>query len=86
MDSGQGRDLVPIFGDLSQSEKLSEVKPPLCICHDQTWSIHTISIFSEMAVLESGIYPDSKRKGLNNNYFLSSAFFSGRIKNLCGLK
>ena len=25
----QGRDLAPIFGDLSQSEKLSEIKPPL---------------------------------------------------------
>ena len=23
------RDLAPLFGDLSQSEKLSEIKPPL---------------------------------------------------------
>jgi hypothetical protein len=75
MDSGQGRDLAPIFGDLSQSEILSEVKPPLCICHDQTWSIHTISIFSEMAVLESGIYPDLKRKGLYNYFFIFRHFF-----------
>ena len=25
----QGRDLAPIFGDLSRSEKLPEIKPPL---------------------------------------------------------
>ena len=25
----QGIDLAPIFGDLSQSKKLSEIKPPL---------------------------------------------------------
>ena len=25
----QDRDLAPIFGDLSQSEKLSDIKPPL---------------------------------------------------------
>ena len=29
MDSAQGPALAPIFGDLSQSEKLSEIKPPL---------------------------------------------------------
>ena len=29
MDSGQGRNMAPIFGDLSQSEELSEIKPPL---------------------------------------------------------
>jgi hypothetical protein len=29
VDSAQDRDLAPIFGDLSQSEKLSEIKPPL---------------------------------------------------------
>ena len=29
MDSTQDSDLAPIFGDLSQSEKLSEIKPPL---------------------------------------------------------
>ena len=29
VDSPQGCSLVPIFGDLSQSEKLSEIKPPL---------------------------------------------------------
>ena len=29
MDSAQGGDFAPIFGDLSQSEKLSEIKPPL---------------------------------------------------------
>ena len=28
-EDAQGRDLAPIFGDLSQSEKLSEIKPPL---------------------------------------------------------
>ena len=27
--SAQGCDLAPLFGDLSQSEKLSEIKPPL---------------------------------------------------------
>ena len=26
----QGHDLAPIFGDLSQNEKQSEIKPPLC--------------------------------------------------------
>ena len=46
MDSAQGRDLVPIFGDLSQSEKLSEIKPPLNYCDRfrRTWfvfSLHT---------------------------------------------
>ena len=29
VDSAQGSDLAPIFEDLSQSEKLSEIKPPL---------------------------------------------------------
>ena len=29
MDSAQESDLAPFFGDLSQSEKLSEIKPPL---------------------------------------------------------
>ena len=31
MDSAQGSDLTPIFGDLNQSEKLSEIKPPLIV-------------------------------------------------------
>ena len=29
MDSAQSCDLAPIFGDLSHSEKLSEIKQPL---------------------------------------------------------
>ena len=29
MDSGQGNDLAPIFENLSHSEKLSKIKPPL---------------------------------------------------------
>ena len=29
VDSAQGSDLAPIFGDLSQIEKLSEINPPL---------------------------------------------------------
>ena len=29
MDSAQGSDLAPIFGDLNNSGKLSEIKPPL---------------------------------------------------------
>ena len=29
LDSVQGCNLAPFFGDLSQSEKLSEIKPPL---------------------------------------------------------
>ena len=29
MDSAQGRDLAPIFGELSQTEKLSKIKLPL---------------------------------------------------------
>ena len=29
MGSSQGLDLAPFFGDLSQSEELSEIKPPL---------------------------------------------------------
>ena len=29
VDNAQGCDLAPIFGDLSQSKKLSEIKPPL---------------------------------------------------------
>ena len=29
VDSAQRSDLAPIFEDLSQSEKLSEIKPPL---------------------------------------------------------
>jgi hypothetical protein len=28
-EDAQDRDLAPIFGDLSQSEKLSGIKPPL---------------------------------------------------------
>jgi hypothetical protein len=29
LEDAQGSDLAPIFGDFSQSEKLSEIKPPL---------------------------------------------------------
>ena len=29
MDSAEGCDLAPFFGDLSQSEKLSDIKPEL---------------------------------------------------------
>ena len=29
MDSAQGINLAPIFGDLSQNEKLSDIKQPL---------------------------------------------------------
>ena len=29
MDSAQGTDSAPIFGDVSKSERLSEIKPPL---------------------------------------------------------
>ena len=29
MGSAQGRDLAPFFGHFIQSEKLSEIKPPL---------------------------------------------------------
>ena len=29
VDSGQGKNLAPIFGDVNQSERLSEIKPPL---------------------------------------------------------
>ena len=29
MDSVQGSDLAPVFGDVSQSEKVSEIKLPL---------------------------------------------------------
>ena len=29
VDSAQERDLAPVFGDLSQSEKNSKIKPPL---------------------------------------------------------
>jgi hypothetical protein len=29
IENAQRSDLAPIFGDLSQSEKLSEIKPPL---------------------------------------------------------
>ena len=31
IDPGQESDLAPIFGDLSQSEKRSEIKPPSII-------------------------------------------------------
>ena len=31
MDSAQGSDLAPSFGDVSQIEKLSEINPPLSI-------------------------------------------------------
>jgi hypothetical protein len=30
----QESDLAPFFGDLSRSEKLSEIKPPLSVCYD----------------------------------------------------
>ena len=33
VDSAQGPDLAPFYGDLSQSEKISEVKPPLVFSH-----------------------------------------------------
>ena len=31
LDSARSRDLAPIFGYVSQGEKLSEIKPPLVI-------------------------------------------------------
>ena len=40
MDSAQGNDLplASIFGDVSQSEKLSEITPPLQLrLHHETW-------------------------------------------------
>ena len=38
MDSAQGNDLASIFGDVSQSETLSEIKPPLQLrLHHETW-------------------------------------------------
>ena len=33
MDSAQDRDLAPIFRNFSQSEKLSEIKPPLLLTY-----------------------------------------------------
>ena len=45
MDSAQGSDLVPIFWDWSQSEKLSEVKPPLIVYVRDLNLIYTSLIF-----------------------------------------
>ena len=38
MDSAQGQDsdLAPFFGDFSQIEKLSEIKPPLILHKDKS--------------------------------------------------
>ena len=38
LDSAQGRDLPPFFGDFSQSEKHSEIKPPSA-CYVQNYFI-----------------------------------------------
>ena len=54
MDSAQGGDMAPIFGDLSQSEELSEIKPPL------------VAVFC-MAE-KSARLVDSRPKGSFNNY------------------
>ena len=43
MDSTQGSDLEPIFGDWSQSEKLSEIKPPLANSFARTG--HSLNIY-----------------------------------------
>ena len=37
--SSQGRDLAPIFRDLSQSEKVSEIKPPLEWSDVMQWEV-----------------------------------------------
>ena len=39
-EEAQDSDLAHIFGDLSQSENISEIKPPL-ICNKIIWDIAT---------------------------------------------
>ena len=41
VDSAQGGDLAPIFGDFSQSEKLSEFKPALILSHN-LWFLYQL--------------------------------------------
>ena len=36
-ENAQHHDLAPIYGDLSQSEKLSEIKPPLSVAALKSW-------------------------------------------------
>ena len=36
-ENAQRRDLAPTYGDLSQSEKLSEIKPPLSVATLKIW-------------------------------------------------
>ena len=55
----QGSDLSPIFGDLGQSEKLSEIKPPLVL----------------FKYLTAQMRPSFIRKGIENSkaYFESKS-------------
>ena len=51
VDSAQGMDLAPIFGDLSKSEKLSDIKPPLVIFGLKTGSDKIIYWLSSWVLL-----------------------------------
>ena len=48
VDSAQGSDLAFIFGDLSQSEKLSEINPPLACTYCNFKRTRTIDRFKKM--------------------------------------
>ena len=50
MDSAQESDLAPLFGDLSQNEKLSEIKPPLAgRCEDCILPLEILQFVTERA-------------------------------------
>ena len=53
MDTAQESDLAPFFVDLSQSEKLSEIKLPLVQCKICTFGPKQSCNFKKMVVYET---------------------------------
>ena len=72
MDSAQGSDLAPFFGDLRQSDNISEIKPPLS--SDQEFSFRLFSRKNSLALKIFSVYVDLVegfgRQCLHRQFFL----------------
>ena len=77
MQSAQKSDLAPLFGDLSQSEKLSEIKPPLPSIpyHFQLELSISCALFSKPKEVTSSIVEKSNR--LNDFRFFFTKWLTG---------
>ena len=70
-------DLTPSFGDLSQSEKLSEIKQPLENIKDLglTQTLHSLVISKHVNSQSLNTYI-TQEKARNSNYLIKSELFS----------